>query len=171
MSEELPALMYIGGSIPCSVVPGLMDAIREQGISWGYGDYSNDRVEAHDADSLLAELRELGFEKIEVGDCSSNYGRFSIVEAYCQKCSIAYDILADPKDNQHGGFYARWRPGMGEAPVMTSFDGDSESIPTYKLEKVLKKLEQGHTVEVLEMLRKLIHPAQELGPLTIAEDT
>lgn len=116
MGEYLPAKIWLGGDLPRSLLPDLMDALDGLGIE----EYES-LVDEEPLEDYLA--RKSGdTENPWFGDAQANYGDFPGLKKFCQDHNLSYDVQADPH-HEFGGFWLSWRPGRDEWERGADADG------------------------------------------------
>jgi hypothetical protein len=139
MSDHLPGKIEIGGPIPRSLIPGLCDAIKEEGINLGW---SGETFHPECEDDLLQALEPQDMSPaapavITLCHEEASYGHFEGLEHWLTENKIAWDRLSEDD-----GDFAFYRPGDD---CETSLVLDDDGNPIVALDDV---------VEIRDLLRK-----------------
>ena len=105
MGERFPAIILIGGQVPRSLIPDLIDVINasDVGLLWG------GRVCFDGHDSLIAVLDEQGH--LILCDDEASYGVFQDLECFLQNNNIAFDRHSDAR-YEYDGELVSFRPAV-----------------------------------------------------------
>jgi hypothetical protein len=155
MSEPIPTEIAIGGKIRADQVPGLCQAIAEQGVSLEWGDAC---FTPETADDLLSACQEHdGVRVLWLCDDQANYGRLEVLELFLERDQIAFRHKSDAK-YEYDAEIIEYRPETGHE----SYSSDNSGQPLIPLqtmtsiaEAVDKAADTAEGKSALELLRRL----------------
>jgi hypothetical protein len=164
MSEPIAAEIRIGGKIRQAVVPGLCKAIREECLSFDWGDT---HFVPNSAEELINACDERdGVRLLCLCDDQASYGQFSIVEKYLVEAGICYRRHSDAK-YEFDAQIVEFRPGLGQVVFASNNNGEL-LVPLEKLTCIATAIDtatetaEGQTaLELLRRLRNLQQLAHE----------
>jgi hypothetical protein len=165
MSDCFPAQIEIGGPVPRTLVPALLEHIDNEGLRWNW---SEDEVRATTAEELIEELRQHETDVLRVGHDEASYGAFDDLEAFLFKHNIAFDRQTDGKYD-YDGHLVRFRDGMREPHESLATHNGLPVIWVEDLRPIQELLQQGNHEEAQQQLDQLLDPVPPLLPLTIVE--
>jgi hypothetical protein len=155
MSEPIPTEISIGGKIREDQVPGLCQAIAEEGVSLEWGDAS---FTPDTAEGLLAACQEHdGVRVLWLCDDQANYGRLPELAAFLEREQIAFRQKSDAK-YEYDAEIIEYRPKLG-AVSYSSDNSGQPLIPLKTLTSLAAAVDQAtNTADgqtALELLRRL----------------
>ena len=119
MAELFSGEIYIGGKIPRSKLPGLIQAINKQQCCWDWGDSTielGDEIEPAITE-LLKRIEDTGQELLWLCDDDARYGELEIIENFCLKNDIGF---------------RRFSEGCGDySPEIAEFRPEWEGVDDY----------------------------------------
>jgi hypothetical protein len=167
MSDCFPAWIEIGGPVPTTLVPALLEHVHNEGLRWNW---TEDAVKATTAEELIAELRQHDTDVLRAGHDEARYGSFDDLEAFLVRHGIAFDRQSDAKC-EHDARLLRFRPGMSEPYQSLATQAGVPVIEVEDLRPIQQLLQQGDHEEAQRRLAQLLDPVPPLPPLTIVEET
>ena len=165
MSDCFPAWIEIGGPVPRTLVPSLLEHVHNEGLRWNW---TEDGVKATTAEELIEELRQHDTDVLRAGHDEARYGSFDDLEAFLVRHGIAFDRQSDAK-YEHDGRLVRFRPGMSEPHQSLVTQAGVPVIEVDDLRPIQGLLQQGNHEEAQRRLDQLLDPVPRLPPLTIVE--
>src|SRR5260221_11856170 len=155
MSEPIPTEISIGGQIRADQVPGLCQAIAEEGVSLEWGDAC---FTPETAEELLAARQEHdGVRVLWLCDDQANYGRLDVLELFLERERITFRHKSDAK-YEYDAEIIEYRPEIGQV----SYSSDNSGQPLIPLKTMTSiaaavdhatNTPEGQTA--LELLRRL----------------
>lgn len=160
MSERMPAEIQIGGAVPASVVPALIEHISAENafVSW-----EEVLFEATTGEELLAlALCEGQTSTLRLVDHEAAWGEFSDLEEFLVKHQIAFDRQCGAK-YEYDAQLVQFRPGMEGPYVWLANQNGQPHVALTDLVAVREALKSGRAEEALQALQEALGP--EIPPL------
>jgi hypothetical protein len=164
------AEIRIGGKIRQDLVPGLCKAIREERLSFDWGDTCFDPDSAEELTEACDERD--GVRLLCLCDDQASYGQFSILEKFLVEAGISYRRHSDAK-YEYDAEIVEFRPGLGQVVFVSNNDGEF-LVPLENLARVATAIDkatetaEGQTaLELLRRLRNLQQLAHETRPIIV----
>jgi hypothetical protein len=135
MADRMSAEIWIGGSIPESLVEEFCGVLRTESLSPDYGEAS---FEPQDAEELLdGTLKDSGL--LRLCDDEVAYGEFDDLETWLQEHGIPYTRRSDGK-YEHDPVVVEFRPNSG-LHACTANKGLQAVVEVQPLRKVVRRLQ------------------------------
>jgi len=153
MADHFSGEISIGGKVPLSKIPGLIEAINAQECSHGWGDktikmpYPKDHL-MEATEKLLTLINDDGI--IWVCDEQARNGELEEIEDYCEENNIGFTRISsgyceyEPETKE-------FRPGMKSPIVILTNDDGNEMIPAGEVRELIEAVENlGGTAENID---------------------
>jgi hypothetical protein len=143
LGEWFNASVRIGGKMPRSLLPDLLDAIEQDGggLDWDEGGIT-------EADLIAAVAPN---ESLLITNPQASYGQMDAIEAFCRENGLAFRSACDAHYELAGEVH-HWRPGF-ERVLSAGADNDGNVYAT--LAELVASLNAGCTLaDVVEVLRQ-----------------
>lgn len=164
MSERMSANIIIGGKVPRSRVPDLLQAICNAGVSleWGGAVFKPATTE-----ELLANLDS---GRLWLCD-EESHGEFEELEATCRSLGLSYTRYAEGGVETDAEL-VDWRPGMRQplSQIGSSCDQVILYVPVKDVRRALAHIKSGRTEQARGTLERLCPDIPEVPPLKIVDE-
>lgn len=158
MSECFAAHIYIGGQVPKTLVPGLIEAICSEGLR--SEDWSSPVGEMSSEKDLLSYVDRNGY--LHFTDPERNWGHFDDLEAFLEKNGIAFNRSAEPKF-EYSGELVQFRTGMKNPVTSVCDDQENILVETYKVKAIRDSLESAlKTAKVVQEAGTILQMLNDL---------
>lgn len=163
MADYFWGEIEIGGPVPRSVVPRLLDFAREPATG-----YTDDELTTANLPKLFREFDATkGYLHLE--DPDARYGQFEGLETFLREANIGYNRRSDGK-YEFTPEEARFRPGMDGPTFRLMSHEQNPLVDLHEVEHARQLLEAGQASEALAKLREVVGPdVPELPPLEIVD--
>jgi hypothetical protein len=171
MSDRMSAEIWIGGKLRRELVPGLCEAICEEGrLSLDWGDTC---FAPHAAEELIAGCQDRdGVRMLHLCDDEASDGQFDVLESYLVQAGICFRRHSAAK-YEFDSRVVDFRPGFGRVDYSSNNSGEC-LVPLEKLTRIATAIDQaaataeGQTaLELLRRLRNLQRLAHENRPIDV----
>lgn len=160
MSDRVAAEIEIGGDVPASLVPNLIERIRAEEVLVGWNEQ---RFDARAAEDLLQLAREHDLAgALLLTDREVSWGEFYDLESFLFRHRIAFDRRSDAKYD-YDAQLVQYRPAMKKPRMYYTTQDKQPVVAASDLRRVEKALERGQYRRALTTLRRLLGP--EIPPL------
>jgi hypothetical protein len=163
MADNFWGEIEIGGPVPRSIVPRLLEFAREPATG-----YTADELTTANLPRLFKEFdAATGYLHLE--DPDARYGQFEDLETFLLETSIGYNRRSDGK-YEFTPEEARFRPGMDGPTFRLMSHEHAPLVDLHEVEQARQLLEAGCVSKALAKLREVIGPdVPELPPLEILD--
>lgn len=135
MGDRVSASITIGGRLPKSLIPALLEAIEAEGLGLDYGE------PGPTAEDIVSG------EQLFLADDEVNYGMFETLEAFCLEHDLPFRSCADGYSGSFDPEVRILRPGAGE---VKHYDATEDGNPVLTLADLQRLGSYEAAVEFLE---------------------